>query len=342
MQRKDLKRLTIKDVARTAGVSIATVSRILNGQGGVSEELIDKVQLTVQELNYQPNAVARALKVQESRSIGLIIPDIGNPFFPALVRGVEDAAQVHGYALILCNTDGDPDKEINYIKFLRSKQVDGILLVGNIGFEQSGHWLSDAAVPIVLVDRRIAGAPLSTVIVDNQAGAVLAVEHLIRQGRRQIAIVSGRPASPTNTERVNGYIQALAANRLFCRTDLVVNGDFTFEGGYRAAEILLNRGCRFDAIFAANDLMAIGVIECLAQNGRRVPDDVAVAGFDNIRLAAWYKPALTTINQPVYEMGQLAVAALLEHMADSGAQARDIMLKPELIIRQSSGGKEQS
>lgn len=334
------KRITIKDVAQAAGVSIATVSRILNGQSGVSPGLIAQVQLAVEELDYQPNAVARALKVQESRSLGLIIPDIENPFFPALVRGVEDYAQQKGYALILCNTDGRPEEEAKYIKFLLSKQVDGILCVANLSYDEHSAWLQQVAVPIVLLDRRIAGAPFSTVLVDNTKGAAMAVEHLIQQGRRRIAMIGGKVQSPTNIERAEGYIQTLMRHGLPYSNELIVNADFTFEGGFAACKALIDRGKNFDAVFAANDMMAIGVIECLTQHHIQVPEDVAVVGFDNIRMAGWYKPALSTISQPVYEMGQLAVKMVLEQMMDNTVEAQTVMLTPELIIRHSSLGRE--
>lgn len=341
MNRKinSLKQTTIKDVAQAAGVSIATVSRVLNKQAGVSKELSEKVQVAVDQLNYQLNGIAKALKSSQSRSIGLIIPDIENPFFPALVRGVEDAAQKQGYAIILCNTDGKPEEEERYLKFLLSKQVDGILFVGNLKFEQNKSWLSALSVPLVLLDRRIEDAPFSTILVDNELGASMAVDHLIKLGRYQIAIVGGKPESPASMERVNGAMNRLKDHGYPLGEHLLLTGYFTFEGGYQAAEKLINSGESFDAVFAANDMMAIGVIECLGKYGRRVPDDVAVVGFDDIRMAAWYKPSLTTVKQPVYDMGQVAVRIMVEHITGVRADCKDEILKPELIVRQSSGGK---
>jgi LacI family transcriptional regulator len=337
-QMSGMKQITIKDVAQEAGVSIATVSRVLNEQSGVSKELVEQVKAAVQKLNYQPNAIARALKNSESRSIGLIIPDIENPFFPALVRGVEDAMQEIGYAVILCNTDGHSEVEERYIKFLLSKQVDGILFVGNLNFEQN-PWLAALPVPMVLLDRKIVGAPFSTVMVDNELGAFMAVEHLIKQGRHHIAIISGKSQSPISIDRVNGAIRALTMYGYPCSKQNILNRYFTFEGGYQAVNELIASESFFDGIFAANDMMAIGAIECLTKYGRQVPDDVAVVGFDDIRLATWYKPSLTTVRQPVYEMGQVAVKSLLEQLTDGKTEASDKILKPELIIRRSSGSK---
>lgn len=335
------KRSTIKDVARVAGVSIATVSRILNGHGGVSTQLKQKVQAAVKELDYQPNGMARALKNQESRSIGLIIPDIENPFFPALVRGVEDAAQQNGYALILCNTDGKPKVEEKYLKFLLTKQVDGILFVGNLGNDGGQFWFSGLNVPVVLLDRRIAGTPFSAVLTDNRAGAVMAVEYLIRQGRRKIVMIGGRQKSITSLERAAGFLAAMRAHDYSVSEHDIYYGDFTFEGGYRAVQALLENKTAFDAVFAANDMMAIGVMEGLSRHGLRVPDDVAVVGFDNIHMSAWYKPALTTVSQPVYQMGKIGVEILVDEIVGNGDSRQEIVLTPKLVIRRSCGGREE-
>jgi LacI family transcriptional regulator len=336
----EVKRITIKDVAEAAGVSIATVSRILNGQEGVSGALAAQVQAAVANLNYQPNGVARALKNRKSRSIGLIIPDIENPFFPALVRGVEDAAQRSGYALILCNTDGRGEEETKYIKFLLSKQVDGILFAGNLTYDEWRKSIPANNVPVVLVDRRMEGAPFDTVVVNNRLGAFMAVEHLICQGRRRIATIAGRVNSPNGRERLEGYAQALKYYGYEYREQFVHYGQFTFESGYQATEELLNSGREFDALFAANDLMAIGAIECLLKNGRRIPDDVAVAGFDNIRMAGWYKPSLTTVSQPVYKMGQMAMELIVKNSGKNAGTGSEVIIQPELVIRGSSGGRE--
>ena len=333
---------TIKDVAQMAGVSIATVSRILNGTGVVSTNLVAKVQTAIKELNYQPNALARALKIKESRSIGLIIPDIENPFFPALVHGVEDAAQAEGYAVILCNTDGKSEEEEKYIKILLSKQVDGILFAGNLDFEQHREWLADITIPFVLLDRRMPNSPYSAVLTDNRLGAFMAVEHLIKLGKRHIAMVGAHAKSLTSEDRTIGYIDAHLAYECTYTEQLMYNGDFSFEGGYKAAETLINDGHLFDAVFAASDMMAIGVIECLTQHGRLVPDEIAVVGFDDIHLAAWYKPALTTINQPVYDMGKIGLRMLVDHITKKIAQSQEVLLVPQLVIRQSSCTKEEN
>jgi LacI family transcriptional regulator len=336
---EQLKQATIKDVAIEAGVSIATVSRVLNEQTGVSNELSEQVQMAVQKLNYRPNGIARALKVAKSRCIGLIIPDIENPFFPALVRGVEDAAQKQGYAVMLCNTDGKVEEEKAYLKFLLSKQVDGILFVGNLNYEKNKNWLSTLPVPLVLLDRPMPGAPFATILVDNELGAALAMDHLIKAGRRQIGIIGGKSESATSNQRINGALRRLANHGYYFDEQLLGIGYFTFDGGYQAIEKWILNGQLFDAVFVANDMMAIGAIECLRKYGKQVPDDVAIVGFDDIRMAEWYKPTLTTVKQPVYEMGQVAVRIVVEQIKGGTAKVGNEILKPELIVRHSSGGK---
>lgn len=341
-QRETKKTATIKDVAKEAGVSIATVSRLLNGLDGVAPDRAARIRAAVDKLQYQPNSMARALKVRESRSIGLIIPDIENPFFPALVRGVEDAAQQSGYAVILCNTDGKPAREEEYIKFLYQKQVDGILFAGNLDFAENEAWLRAIRTPIVLLDRRIAGAPYSAVLSDNEGGAHQATAHLLAQGCRRVAVIGGRPGSPVSSERLHGYRRALREHGMEPQDALCIDGHFSFEGGYQATAALLAAKVSFDGLFAANDIMAIGAIECLHQHGLQVPQDVAVSGYDDISMAAWYKPALTTMGQPVYEMGQLAASLLIEEINGKGTPGQERILVPQLTVRASSARKENT
>ncbi|VBB05411.1 laci bacterial regulatory protein hth signature [Lucifera butyrica] len=334
---------TIKDVARLAKVSIATVSRILNGKETVSPHLVERVMSAVEELRYQPNAVARALKVRESLSMGLIIPDIENPFFPALVRGVEDAAQMHDYSVILCNTDGKPAEEERYIRFLYNKRVDGILFTGGRYSDDNVAMLATLSIPVVLLDRRV-GSQLSTVVTDNYLGGFMATEHLIKRGRSRIAFISGPPELSSVQTRREGYVQALRQHGLSYGEELVLPGDFTFESGHRAAARLIADGLSVDAFFAANDMMAIGAIEYLRAYGIRVPEEIAAVGYDDIRMAAWYKPSLTTVRQPVYQMGQCAVRRMLELVSGGVRRYSEEVLRPELVIRDSSGsrgGKEQ-
>ena len=337
--KQELRNITIKDVAQAANVSIATVSRILNGKDGVSLALTERVQTIVKKMKYQPNDVARALKIRESRSIGLIIPDIENPFFPALVRGVEDMAQQHNYAVILCNTDGRAEKEQKYIELLLSKRVDGMVFTESLENKKNTTLLVSSGIPVVLLDRRVEGMHLNAVVTDNRLGAFMATEHLIQIGKKRIAFFNGSLKLSSGFERSSGYQDALTQYKLHYNQELVVNGAFTYESGYEAADNLVRSGQKFDAIFASNDMIAIGAIECLRKHNIQVPHDVGVVGFDDIRMAAWYKPALTTIRQPVYDMGRYAVHMLVEQIAGVREDYYEQIFMPELIIRQSSGSR---
>ena len=336
MKRKQqVEQATIKDVARLAGVSIATVSRIVNQHDSVSEKLERRVNDAIGKLKYRPNALAQALKRNESHSMGLIIPDIENPYFPALVRGVEDAANQQDFAVILCNTDGQLKKERQYIDFLLEKRVDGILFTGNNDCAEIHAVLQEIDVPLILLDRLL-DVSVDAVVNDNRIGAFWAVEHLIRGGCRKIACIGGPTGLSTSRDRFQGYCEALSANHIVFEDGLYFEGNFTFDGGWAAASSFLSRKMDFDGIFAANDMMAIGAIELLVSRGIHAPGDIAVAGFDDIPLAAWYKPALTTVRQPVYSMGQYAVQMLLERKSMPDLPRREMRLRPELVVRNST------
>ena len=337
--KQELKNITIKDVALAANVSIATVSRILNGKDGVSLALTERVQSTVKKMKYQLNDVARSLKIKESRSIGLIIPDIENPFFPALVRGVQDAAQMHNYAVILCNTDGRAEEENKYLQLLFSKRVDGMVFTESLENKKNTALLASSGIPVVLLDRRVEGMFASAVVTDNRLGAFMATEHLIQLGKKEIAFLNGSLKLSSGAERLSGYRDALDKYGLEYNHRLVLNGAFTYDSGYEATVSLLHSGQKFDAIFASNDMIAIGAIECLNKHNIQVPEEVGVVGFDDIRMAAWYKPSLTTIRQPVYEMGRQAVHMLVEQMSGVRKDYYEQIFMPELIVRESSGNK---
>jgi DNA-binding LacI/PurR family transcriptional regulator len=332
--------VTIKDVAREAGVSIATVSRVLNDSSGVTSKLVEKVQAAITTTGYQFNAVARALKVKKSRSIGLIIPDIENPFFPALVRGIEDTARKYDYSIILCNSDGYAEEEKKYIRFLHSKQVDGVIFTGGIGSDENLSLLAKLKIPVVNLDRQSKKINMSSVVADNYYGATLAVEHLVNQGAKNIVFLGGPPRLSVAMERFEGYRDVLRKHDFKIADELILNGEFTFDSGYQNMLLLLKEQKKFDAVFAANDMIAFGVIECLVEHNIKVPEDVIVAGYDDIRMAAWYKPSLTTVRQPVYQMGQEAVKILMELMSDSEAGVKERKFRPELVVRTTTCVKD--
>ncbi len=331
---------TIRDVARKAGVSVATVSRVISENGyPVASGTRARVLDAASALGYSPNLVARGLKKRTSRAIGLIVPDISNPFFPAVARGAEDVASRHDYTVVLCNTDEQLRKERQYLSLLRRHWIAGVLFATNKANTRHLRWLLEHNIPAVLVACDVEALPLDAVFVDSLHGAWLATRHLITLGHTRIAHVAGPSRIVVGRERLLGYRRAMAASGLQVRDDWVVAGDFHAEEGYRGTRSLLTRKDRPTAVFAANDLMALGVLRAAQEAGMHVPDDLAVVGFDDIPLAQMISPALTTVAQPTYRMGALAMERLLERIAGGSSGRRKIKLEPQLVIRQSCGAE---
>ena len=331
---------TIRDVAARAGVSVATVSRVVNrSPHRVRPATQRRVLAAVRAMGYHANIIAQGLKKRSTRSVALIVPDISNPFFPAIARGIEDVARSRGYAVLLCNTYEDLDRERAYLALLAKRMVDGVIFA-TVG-SNTAHLraLRREHRPVVLVARDVEGVRIDTVLVDNFRGEFEATTHLINLGHRRIAHITGPHSLHVAAERRRGYLQALAAARVPKADAVIVGGDFAADGGRRAVQRLLERGVRFTAVAAANDLMAIGAMEALRTAGRRVPEDVAVVGFDDITFASLVSPALTTVAQPKYRMGQLAMERLLQLMDGTDRSPRQTILAPQLVIRDSCGAR---
>jgi LacI family transcriptional regulator len=329
-------KVTIKEVAKRAGVSISTVSLAINKQEHVSEELRQKVFDAIQELNYRPNALARSLKNKKSKVIGLVIPDIVNPFFPLMVRGVEDTAKRYGYAIILCNTDGKAEEEATYLGLFEEKCVDGFIFTSSGKIKKSLSLLQEIAIPKVILDRRLDDLSIPTVTVDNIQGAYLATNHLIGNGKRRILFISGPDQLQSSLDRLKGYQQAFEENKLAIESELITFGDFSFESGQKVIKDILARKINFDAVFGANDVMTLGAMVVLSELGIAIPDEIEFIGYDDIYLSAFFKPALTTVKQPAYEMGCEAVKMVLRSMNSKTALVNSKVFKPQLIIRESS------
>ncbi|MEW5957563.1 MAG: LacI family DNA-binding transcriptional regulator [Chloroflexota bacterium] len=326
-----------RDVAERADVSVTTVSHIINETRPVSDDLRQRVMTAMSELGYQPNALARSLRRKQTHTIGLIVPDSANPFFAEVARGIEDASFEQDYSVILCNSDGDLSKELLYLNVLAEKQVDGILLVAVSGVTPEHlHTLQRRGPLLIVVDRDIPGVAVDSVLVDNARGGWLATRHLLDRGHRRIGCITGPSDLTPSAERVVGYRQVLQEAGLAPDETLIVKGDFQYESGYRAAHQLLTMVDPPTAIFACNDLMAVGVISAALTLGRQVPADLSVVGFDDIPLASFTNPPLTTVAQPKYEMGRLAATLLLERLLKRDLPARRRLLDTELIIRQST------
>jgi LacI family transcriptional regulator len=327
-------RPTIYDVARLAGVSTATVSRALNGTGQIASATRVAINAAVEQLGYRPNTIARSLVTKSTQTIALLLPDITNPFYAALVAGIQEQVLEAGHTMLLCTTDGDPEREEQYLDLLRGKQVDGALVDGLVlPPERIARFVQDG-FPIVCLDRDVDSTSVPLVQVDNRLGARMATEHLVSLGHLRIAHVAGPPELRISEERVEGYRAALRDAGLDPDPALVAAGGFTEEGGYRAIEELSGRG--FSAIFAANDLSAIGVISALAAEGRRVPDDVSVVGFDDLRLSAFTTPPLTTIHQPAAEIAKRAMQLLLDLTRGKKVTRQLHLLEPTLVVRGST------
>jgi LacI family transcriptional regulator len=287
-------------------------------------------------LGYQPNVLARSLRRGETHTIGIILPDSANPYFAEVVRGIEDTSFSKNYSVILCNSDNDLEKERLYINVLLEKQVDGIICVaaglslGNI------HHLQKRGLPLVLVDRRVPDVDVDYVLADNQQGGWQATQHLIDLGHHSIACIAGPAGVQLSSERIGGYRLALQSADINYDPRWVVVGDFQYQSGYSAARDLFESGIPPTAIFACNDLMAIGVYRYAHEVGLRVPEQLSIVGFDDVHLAAYTNPPLTTIRQSKHEMGSLAARLLLERMAQPDLAPRVEILDTQLVIRGSA------
>jgi LacI family transcriptional regulator, galactose operon repressor len=329
-------RPTIYDVARLAGVSTATVSRALNGTGQIAPSTRTAIEAAVAQLGYRPNTIARSLVTKSTQTIALLLPDISNPFYAALVSGIQQSVLSHNHTMLLCTTEGDAEREEQYLRLLRAKQVDGALVDGLVlPPDRIARFVQDG-FPIVCLDRDIDSTAIPLVQVDNRLGGRLATEHLVGLGHTRIAHVTGARTLHISEDRLAGYHDALAAAGIAPDEGLVANGRFTEEGGYAAARALLEARPELTAIFAANDLSAFGVLGALAETGRRVPHDVSVVGFDDLRLASFTSPPLTTVHQPADEIARLATELLIGLTRGQEVRQMRHRLEPSLVVRAST------
>jgi len=329
-------RPTIYDIARLAGVSTATVSKVFNQTGNISEKTRRRILEISRELNYQPNVLASALNGKKTFSLGLLIPDMVNPFFAELARNVEDRAQELGFNLIICNTDNDMKKEVKYIQLLRQKSVDGIIVATGVRNDEFLKELIDQHVPIALVAREMSVLSTSTVLVDDFAGGYNATRHLIELGHRRIAVIAESMSVSSSKERVRGYRHALEEAGLSFAEELVATSDFSIESGRETAHAILKLPERPSAIFACNDLLAIGAMQAAKELGIRVPEELSVVGFDNTILATITDPPMTTVAQPIRAMGHQVVDLIVSEINETSTVKQRVVLLPELIVRQST------
>ncbi len=329
--------VTLKDIARAAGVNASTASRCLSGFQGVNEGTRQRVIQVAAEMKYRPNRVARGLVTGRSHTIALLISDIRNPFFAELARGAEDAANAAGSDLILCNSDFDAGKQMKYLRSLSEKRVDGILMnsVASLRREQLKQ-LADLHLPVVLLNKPEIRTEFSTVSSDNFEGGRLAGAHLAQLGHRKIAHITGPRHHGNLTERLRGFLAALKSARL--PAPLVLHGQNSFSGGYDLAHIFFAKHPEITAIFAGNDAMAFGVGRAAAELNLQFPRDMSLIGFDDVDLAQVVSPPLTSIHAPKYEIGQVAVETLLKIVERGGAgPPEQRILGVKLVVRKSCG-----
>jgi LacI family transcriptional regulator len=325
------------EVARRARVSTSTVSRTINQTGKISAATQAHVRRVMEEMGYKPNRVARRLRAGGScHLIGLIIPNIQNAFFADVARGVEDVAYQNSFAVLLCNYDEDPAKEQFYLDVMQAESVDGIILPPVHEDDPAVLRTAAAGIPIVCVDRALAGVAIDKVEIDNERGAFEAVSHLIARGHRRIGVISGPADSSTGRERVAGYRRALAHAGMPIADDLIRYGDFKEQSGRRLAAELLRLRARPTALFVGNNLMLIGTLETVYACGLRIPDQIALVGFDDLPLATVFNPPLSVVRQPAYEVGRSAAELLLKRIQDPKRAPVALKLSPELIVRGSS------
>jgi LacI family transcriptional regulator len=335
--KKAAKSASIYDVARLSRVSVFTVSAVINHKAHVGKKLRKRVEAAIRKLNYRPNLIARSLAKQRTHTIGMIVTDIANPFFPMVVRGAEDAAQKRGYNLLLCNSDDTLDKEESSVELLLSKRVDGILLTKAAGdFTPSVRKLiRDVKIPFVLIMRTYPKLTKDAIITDDYHGAYDAVSHLARSGRRRIGLISGPLKVSNAIARYEGFRDALKAQNLPLDPNLIIEGDYRIDSGFRAGHSLLSH--RPDGIYVANHLMTIGLLAAAEEMGLRCPEDFGLISFDDYPWLGVFRPRLTTVELPKRLLGSEAVELLIRRIEGDRSKAEVKKLQPEIRVRESCG-----
>jgi len=341
-KRRPHEAASIYDVAKEARVSVFTVSAVINSKSHVGKALKQRVEAAILKLNYRPNLLARSLAKRRTHTLGIVVPDISNPFFPLVIRGAEDAALKHGYNILLCDSDDRLEQEEQCLEVLLAKRVDGILLTkAPFDFSPSLRQLiDDMKVPFVLLMRTYPSLTKDAVVSDDYKGAYEAVSQLARAGHRRIALLGGPIRVSNGRERSKGFRDALEANGLTCDPELVVEGDYRIESGYRGGHALLSR--RPDGIYVANYLMTVGLLRAADEMGMRCPEDFGLVSFDDYPWLAIFRPRLTTVELPKYQIGFEAAELLLERIKGERVQGGVRKLVPELHVRESCGFRLRS
>ncbi|MFD0694455.1 LacI family DNA-binding transcriptional regulator [Paenibacillus sp. GCM10027628] len=329
---------TIYDVAKEAGVSIATVSNAINGKGKISQKRREEILKVMERLQYQPSLIASALMGKKTFTLGLLIPDISNPFFAEIARAIEDQAHQNGYSVIMCSTDNKDERVERYITLLEQKSVDGIIIGTGIENMEILSLLQNKSIPIAMIAREASALAVDTVVADDFVGGMLAAEHLISLGHRRVAILAENLKVSSSRERIRGFKQGMHDAGISFSDDNIIICEYKVEEGKRGIQELLGRSSAEHptAIFCCNDLLAIGALQGAKELGLRVPKALSIVGFDNTILATVTDPPLTTVSQPMEQMGKLVFNLLIDNLEKKDGIKQRIVLRPELIIRQST------
>ncbi len=330
--------VTLNDIAQLAGVSVSTVSRVLNNKAAeyrISPDTEEAILQAAQRLKYRPNQIARGLRLKRTNTLGVVAPDVSNPFFAYIIKRVQNIAHNLGYSILVCNTDENLDQEIEHVNMLYRNRVDGLIAmpVGQ-DFRHFAEWL-DKGRPVVLLDRCFDGIETNKVVVDNFTGSYEAVAHMLSYGHKRVAFIQGLPGTYTNTERLRGYRQALRDHGGDEDDALVVGGDFREENGYLETKLLMTMPNRPTAIFATSDLITLGALKAIYEEGLDIPSDVSMVMFDDFDFAPFLKCPITAVRQPKELMGEMAVKLLVDELRGESKGGKRVVLKTQLVVRKS-------
>jgi len=335
-----VEKVTMKDVAKEAGVSYTTVSHVINGTRFVKPETEKRVQDALEKLDYRPNSVARSLRIGSTKTIGLIVPDASNLFFAEISRKIEDLGFKLGYSVILGNSDNDSKKQTNYINTLIAKQVDGVIFIATGGDVEVLESLHKNNIPVVIADRDVPLEFADVVLLDNETAGYEATKHLLDLGHKCIACITGPNYLSSSSKRVIGYKRALKEFGIPVNPELVRSSNFRFDGGMSTMTDLLESDCKPTAVFVLNDMMAIGAMAAIRKAGMSIPEDFSIVGFDDIELSSITTPPLTTIAQPFDNLAKQTIELLVGRIqGDCGDDHKRIILSAELIERESTSEK---
>ncbi|MEK4271887.1 LacI family DNA-binding transcriptional regulator [Paenibacillus sp. FSL R7-0026] len=328
---------TIYDIAREAGVSIATVSQVINGKGKISEKRRAEIMEIMERLHYQPSAIAAALTGKQTYTLGLLVPDISNPYFAELARAVEDRSRQLGYSVVICSTDNKDERVERYLNLLQQKRVDGMMIGTGIDNAEILSPLLQQSIPVALIARHMPSLSVHTVTIDDILGGALAAEHLLELGHTRVAVLSEPSKVSSSQERVRGFRETLIKAGYTLEPNQIRESSADLSSAKKEALLLLGEKDHPTGLFCCNDIQAIGALQAAKELGLRVPEDVSIIGFDNTILASVTSPPLTTVAQPIEDLGHRAVDLLIEELKDERKEPQKIVLKPELVIRESAG-----